>query len=140
MIEDHGLALNEIVAPMVTLCAAQSWALEVPNADFVTPTDVAKTWARFRPYTFDGEKDTLSGGYRWADSGYAQIELMTPLNKGMRPGYSAASLVLRAYREHRTASGIIFRRVRIADGLEGSGRNKGWWVTPILADYEYDSL
>jgi hypothetical protein len=104
-----------------------------------------ETWARWNLDYFDGRQVSLVGPDRqrkFSKEGLIFINVFTPLGAGLNNARDASQIALFAYEGKRTPSDVWFRDVRIAsEGHgQGSGRNKSWWTTLVVARFTYEHL
>jgi len=103
-----------------------------------------ETWARWALDYVGGNQVTMakSGSRRFVKSGLVYVTVFTPLGKGLVSARSASQVAIFAYEGQRTPSDVWFRNVRIeSEGHgQGSGGNKSWWTTLVVAEFTYDYL
>lgn len=101
-------------------------------------------WARWALDYAVGNQTTMAGtGYRkFMKEGLIYIDVFTPLGGGLAQARDAAQIAIFAYEGNRTPSDVWFRDVRIeSEGHgQGSGRNKSWWTTQVVARFTYEHL
>jgi len=103
-----------------------------------------ETWARWAlDYVF-GDQVTMgkTGGRKFQKQGLIYITVYTPLGLGLENARDASQIALFAYEGKRTPGDVWFRRVRIeSEGHgQGTGRNKSWWTTLVVAEFTYEHL
>lgn len=100
------------------------------------------TWARWALDYADGRQATLGGkDYRkFSKEGLIYINVYSPLGKGLVSARNASEVAIAAYEGKRTPSDVWFRDVRIdSEGHgRGSGKDKSWWTTVVVARFTYD--
>jgi len=104
-----------------------------------------ETWARWNLDYLGGGQVSLvgaAGQRKFSKKGLIYINVFTPLGGGLASARDASQIALFAYEGQRTPSDVWFRDVRIAsEGHgQGSGRNKSWWTTLVVADFIYEHL
>lgn len=106
--------------------------------------DETDTWARWALDYVDGRQASLAGtGQRkFSKMGLIYVNVFTPLGGGLASARDAAQIAIFAYEGQRTPSDVWFRNVRIeSEGHgQGTGRNKSWWTTLVVAEFTYDHL
>lgn len=104
----------------------------------------ADTWARWALDYAYGDQSTLgkAGERKFSKQGLIYVTIYTPLGKGLADARDASEIAIKAYEGKRTPSDVWFRRVRIdSEGHgQGTGRNKSWWTTLVVAEFTYEHL
>lgn len=79
---------------------------------------------------------------KFSKGGLIYINVFTPLGGGLAQARDASQIAIFAYEGQRTPSDVWFRDVRIeSEGHgHGSGRNKSWWTTLVVARFTYEHL
>lgn len=103
-----------------------------------------ETWARWALDYVTGFQASMGGQLKrkFTKTGLIYITVFTPLGAGLSKARDAAEIAVAAYEGKRTPGDVWFRNVRIeSEGHgEGSGGNKSWWTTQIVAEFTYDHL
>ncbi len=106
--------------------------------------DEQDTWARWALDYIAGDQSTLggTGSRRFTKQGMIYMSIYTPLGKGLENVRNASEVAIKAYEGKRTPNDVWFRRVRIeSEGHgQGTGRNKSWWTTLVVAEFIYEHL
>jgi hypothetical protein len=101
-------------------------------------------WARWAlDYVAGGQRSMGGGGNRkFAKMGLIYMTVFSPLGFGLGNARAASQIALSAYEGKRTPNDVWFRNVRIdSEGHgQGTGRNKSWWTTVVIAEFTYDYL
>ena len=101
-------------------------------------------WARWTLDYAAGRQATFgaTGQRKFSKSGLIYINVYTPLGGGLIQARDAAQIAIFAYEGQRTPSDVWFRNVRIdSEGHgRGSGGNKSWWTTVVIAEFIYEHL
>lgn len=103
-----------------------------------------ETWARWALDYVDGRQITMGkvGSRKFTRQGLVYITVYTPLGGGLASARDASQVALFAYEGKRTPGDVWFRNVRIeSEGHgQGTGRNKSWWTTQVVAEFTYEQL
>ena len=106
--------------------------------------DEADTWARWTlDYVGGGQKTMAKTGSRkFTRMGLVYMFVFTPLGVGLEVVRDASEIAINAYKGKRTPNNVWFRNVRIdSEGHgQGSGKNKSWWTTCVVAEFVYEQL
>jgi hypothetical protein len=106
--------------------------------------EAGDTWARWHLDYLSGNQLSMGGGGRRKFNKYGMIyiDIYTPLGTGLATARNASQIAIFAYEGKRTPSDVWFRNVRIeSEGHgHGTGRNKSWWTTLVVAEFTYDYL
>jgi hypothetical protein len=101
-------------------------------------------WARWHIDYTGGGQETLGapGHRRFTKTGLIYIDVYTPLGTGLASAREASEIAIAAYEGKRTPNDVWFRNVRIeTEGHgHGTGKNKAWWTTLVIAEFTYDYL
>lgn len=102
-------------------------------------------WARWAIDYVGGRQASLVSPDRtrkFAKVGMVYVTVFTPLGAGLASARDASQIALFAYEGKRTPGDVWFRNVRIdSEGHgQGSGKNKSWWTTVVIADFTYEHL
>lgn len=102
------------------------------------------TWARWTLDYVAGRQATMAptNQRKFNKQGLIYITVYTPLGGGLAQARDASQIALFAYEGQRTPSDVWFRNVRIeSEGHgQGTGRNKSWWTTLVVAEFIYEHL
>ena len=102
------------------------------------------TWARWNIDYVEGGQRTFgkTGNRKFQHGGLIYINVFTPLGGGLASARDASQIAIEAYEGKRTPSDVWFRDVRIeSEGHgHGSGGNKSWWTTLVVARFTYERL
>lgn len=127
----------------------QAWEV---TAGYKTDWPNAKTedhaenevWARWALDYVGGRQATMAaaGSRKFQKQGLIYITVYSPLGEGLENARDAAQVALFAYEGKRTPSDVWFRNVRIeSEGHgQGTGKNKSWWTTLVVAEFIYEHL
>jgi hypothetical protein len=103
-----------------------------------------ETWARWALDYFGGRQVTMAKKTqrKFNRQGLIFVTVFTPLGGGLASARSAAEIAINTYEGERTPGDVWFRNVRIeSEGHgQGSGRNKSWWTTEVVAEFIYEQL
>lgn len=103
-----------------------------------------ETWARWMLDYYGGGQSTFgkTGQRKFTKEGLIFIDVFTPLGGGLAQARDAAQIAIFAYEGKRTQSDVWFRDVRIdSEGHgRGSGKDKSWWTTTVVARFTYEHL
>jgi hypothetical protein len=103
-----------------------------------------ETWARWSLDYVGGSQKTLQarGQRKFSKVGLIYIIVYTPLGGGLNEPRAASEVAIAAYEGKRTPNDVWFRNVRIdSEGHgQGTGRNKSWWTTTVVAEFTYEHL
>lgn len=106
--------------------------------------DEKDTWARWTLDYISGRQASLGGttSRKFDKRGLIYVSVFTPLGDGLANARDASQVALFAYEGKRTPSDVWFRNVRIeSEGHgQGTGRNKSWWTTLVVAEFIYEHL
>lgn len=101
-------------------------------------------WARWALDYVTGSQVTMAPANqrKFRKEGLVYITVFTPLGAGLISARDAAEVAIFAYEGQRTPSDVWFRDVRIdSEGHgQGSGKNKSWWTTLVVARFTYEHL
>lgn len=101
-------------------------------------------WARWALDYVSGGQATLggTGGRKFTKYGLIYITIYSPLGGGLAQAREASQVAIFAYEGQRTPGDVWFRNVRIdSEGHgQGTGRNKSWWTTQVVAEFTYEHL
>ena len=102
------------------------------------------TWARWALDYVAGDQVAFgsTGSRKFNKQGLIYITVYTPLGAGLADAREASEVAIKAYEGKRTPGDVWFRRVRIeSEGHgQGTGRNKSWWTTLVVAEFIYEHL
>jgi hypothetical protein len=103
-----------------------------------------ETWARWALDYVAGRQVTMgkTGGRKFSKQGLVYITVYTPLGGGLANARDASQIALFAYEGQKTPGDVWFRNVRIeSEGHgQGTGKNKSWWTTLVVAEFTYEHL
>ncbi len=103
-----------------------------------------ETWARWALDYVYGAQSTLggTGSRKFNKQGLIYVTVYSPLGRGLANARDASEIAIKAYEGKRTPNDVWFRRVRIeTEGHgQGTGRNKSWWTTLVVAEFTYEHL
>lgn len=103
-----------------------------------------ETWARWALDYVGGRQSSMGGtdGRKFTKMGLIYVTVFTPLGAGLADARAASQIAVSAYEGKRTPNDVWFRNVRIeSEGHgQGTGRNKSWWTTLVVAEFIYDYL
>jgi hypothetical protein len=106
--------------------------------------DESDTWARWALDYVTGSQVTLggTGTRKFSKQGLIYITVYSPLGAGLANARDASEIAIQAYEGKRTPNDVWFRRVRIeSEGHgQGTGKNKSWWTTLVVAEFTYEHL
>lgn len=102
-------------------------------------------WARWALDYVAGRQSSLVTPDRtrkFTKTGLIYMTVFSPLGAGLASARDASQVALFAYEGKRTPSDVWFRNVRIdSEGHgRGSGMNKSWWTTVVVAEFIYEHL
>lgn len=101
-------------------------------------------WARWTVDYATGGQRTMgkTGSRKFERNGMVYITVLTPLGEGLASARDAAEIAINAYEGKRTPGDVWFRNVRIdSEGHgQGTGKNKSWWTTVVVAEFTYEQL
>lgn len=101
-------------------------------------------WARWALDYLTGFQTTMAstGSRKFTKEGLIYINVFTPLGEGLVNARDASQIAIDAYEGKRTPSDVWFREVRIdSEGHgRGSGKDKSWWTTTVVARFTYEYL
>lgn len=104
----------------------------------------SETWARWALDYFGGRQVTMAKKTerKFNRQGLIFVTVFTPLGGGLASARSASEIAINTYEGERTPGDVWFRNVRIeSEGHgQGSGRNKSWWTTEVIAEFIYEQL
>lgn len=102
--------------------------------------DGSVEWVRITVVHNDGNQSTLGGpgGSRYSKFGVLTVQIWTPYNDGMVRNDAFAQVAVDAFEGKSSDGGdsIDFRRVRSNE----VGRDQDWFLTNVLAEFDYDNL
>ena len=114
-----------------------------PNAKNVEH-EATDTWARWALDYASGRQTTFAkvGERKFEKMGLVYVTVLTPMGAGLTNARTASEIAVAAYEGKRTPGGVTFRNVRIeSEGHgQGTGRNKSWWTTLVVAEFNYEHL
>lgn len=103
-----------------------------------------EVWARWARDYLSGFQVSMggTGGRKFTKDGLIYINVFTPLGGGLISATDAAQIAIDAYEGKRTPGDVWFRDVRIeSEGHgRGSGKDKSWWTTTVVARFTYEYL
>lgn len=101
-------------------------------------------WARWNLDYLSGNQRTMAptGSRKFLKTGLIYVNVFSPLGGGLTQARDASQIALFTYEGKRTPSDVWFRNVRIeSEGHgHGSGGNKSWWATLVVAEFTYEHL
>ncbi|SRR6266511_3723214 len=120
-----------------------SYVCEWPNHKEASHEE-DEIWARWNLDYVAGNQVTMGGANRrkFTKMGLIYINVYSPLGGGLAQARDASQIALFAYEGQRTPNDVWFRNVRIeSEGHgRGSGKNKSWWTTLVVAEFIYEHL
>lgn len=120
------------------------YACDWPNMKAEKDHAETETWARWALDYVAGRQTSMGGdgGRKFGKTGLIYISVFTPLGSGLTNARQASQIAVSAYEGERTPGDVWFRNVRIeSEGHgQGTGRNKSWWTTLVVAEFIYDYL
>lgn len=119
---------------------AHSANVDYENVAFTIPAaDGTNAWARPRVRHASGGDGSLAGGLgtkSYDRTGVLLVQVFTSAGAGLVEGHALAKIVADAFDGVRTASGVWFRNVRLAEvGPDGE-----WFQLNISVDFAYDEV
>lgn len=131
-----------IACPATTLIG---YALDIrwQGVEVATPPDATKYWARVSIQGVTEAQVSLADQVtgpakrRYEPKGLIFVQLFAPMvADGMDNGRKLAMIARDAFRGQQTASGVVFRNVRINE-LSNDGKS---YRFNVVAEYEYDDI
>lgn len=117
---------------------------EWPNMKANINPDDGDTWARWNLDYVGGGQSSMgkTGQRKFEKRGLIYVTVYTPLGAGLASARDASQVAIFAYEGKRTPSDVWFRNVRIeSEGHgKGTGGNKSWWTTLVVAEFSYEHL
>lgn len=121
----------------------KGYICEWPNHKALDPAE-DDIWARWNVDYVTGGQVTMAGpGQRkFRKGGLIYVNVYSPLGGGLTQARDASQVALFAYEGQRTPGDVWFRNVRIeSEGHgRGTGGNKSWWTTVVVAEFIYEHL
>jgi len=127
----------------------QAWVVtagypcEWPNHKAITVAE-DDIWARWNVDYVAGRQTTMAprGQRKFSKSGLIYVNVFSPLGGGLAQAREASQVALFAYEGQKTPGDVWFRNVRIeSEGHgRGTGGNKSWWTTLVVAEFTYEHL